>query len=89
MSSPGKSSRFELPTQIGLNLKKGSPHPLTFVAGYSNGYLYYSSTTEQLSNKGYRVLGVAVKDLPARGTVGHQDESGMTFAGFLAFQDPP
>lgn len=42
----------ELTAQIGLNLKKRSPHPLTFVAGYSNGYIYYSSTTEQLKNKG-------------------------------------
>jgi hypothetical protein len=42
----------ELTAQIGLNLKKSSPHPLTFVAGYSNGYIYYSSTTEQLKNKG-------------------------------------
>lgn len=42
----------ELTTQIGLNLKKASPHPLTFVAGYSNGYLYYTSTSDQLRNKG-------------------------------------
>ena len=42
----------ELTTQIGLNIKKSSPHPLTFVAGYSNGYIYYSPTTEQLRNSG-------------------------------------
>lgn len=43
----------ELTAQIGLNLKKGSPHPLTFIAGYTNGYIYYSPTTEQLKNPGW------------------------------------
>lgn len=42
----------ELVVQIGLNLKQASPHEHTFVAGYSNGYLYYAPTTEQLLNSG-------------------------------------
>lgn len=42
----------ELTVQIGLNIKKGSPHPRTFVAGYTNGYIYYAPTTEQLLNVG-------------------------------------
>ncbi len=42
----------ELTVQIGLNLKKASPHKLTFVAGYSNGYIYYAPTAEQLRNVG-------------------------------------
>ena len=42
----------ELTVQIGLNLKKVSPHDLTFVAGYTNGYIYYAPTTEQLLNVG-------------------------------------
>jgi len=42
----------ELTAQIGLNIKKSSPHPLTFVAGYSNGYIYYAPTEEQLANPG-------------------------------------
>jgi hypothetical protein len=42
----------ELTVQIGLDLKKRSPHELTFVAGYTNGYLYYSPTEEQLENVG-------------------------------------
>jgi hypothetical protein len=37
---------------IGLNIKKKSPHRLTFVAGYSNGYIYYAPTAEQLRNPG-------------------------------------
>jgi hypothetical protein len=42
----------ELSVQIGLNVKQASPHALTFVAGYSNGYIYYAPTAEQLQNRG-------------------------------------
>jgi hypothetical protein len=42
----------ELTVRIGLGIKKRSPHELTFVAGYTNGYIYYAPTTEQLLNVG-------------------------------------
>lgn len=42
----------ELSVQIGLNIKKMSPHELTFVAGYTNGYIYYTPTAVQLLNIG-------------------------------------
>ena len=42
----------ELTVQIGLNLKKASPHKPTYVAGYTNGYIYYAPTAEQLLNPG-------------------------------------
>jgi hypothetical protein len=42
----------ELTVQIGLNLKGKSPHQHTFIAGYTNGYIYYAPTTEQLANVG-------------------------------------
>ena len=42
----------ELSVQIGLNIKKASPHDLTYVAAYSNGYVYYAPTAEQLRNVG-------------------------------------
>lgn len=42
----------ELTVQIGLNIKQRSPHELTFVAGYTNGYIYYAPTAEQLRNVG-------------------------------------
>jgi hypothetical protein len=42
----------ELTVRIGLNLKKASPHKRTFVAGYTNGYIYYAPTAEQLRNAG-------------------------------------
>jgi hypothetical protein len=43
----------ELTVRIGLNIKKASPHEHTFVAGYTNGYIYYAPTTEQQQNVGY------------------------------------
>lgn len=43
----------ELTVQIGLNIKKASPHPMTFVAGYTNGYIYYTPTADQRNNSGY------------------------------------
>jgi len=42
-----------LTVQIGLNIKKLSPHELTFVAGYTNGYIYYTPTSQQRKNTGY------------------------------------
>jgi hypothetical protein len=42
----------ELVVQIGLNIKNASPHEHTFVAGYTNGYIYYCPTAEQLLNVG-------------------------------------
>ncbi len=42
----------ELTVQIGLNLKSASPHKDTFIAGYTNGYIYYAPTSEQLLNVG-------------------------------------
>ena len=43
----------ELTAQIGLDIKSSSPYPLTFVAGYTNGYLYYTPEAEQLRNPGW------------------------------------
>lgn len=42
----------ELSVEIGLNIKKRSPHKFTFVAGVTNGYIYYTPTAEQLKNWG-------------------------------------
>lgn len=37
---------------MGLNIKQMSPHEQTFVAGCTNGYIYYAPTAEQLRNVG-------------------------------------
>ena len=42
----------ELSVEIGLNIKKRSPHKFTFVAGVTNGYIYYTPTAEQLKDRG-------------------------------------
>lgn len=43
----------ELVVQIGLNIKAAAKQPLTFVSGYTNGYIYYCPTAEQLKNRGH------------------------------------
>lgn len=47
VTSPG-----ELTVEIGLTIKKQSPIKPTFVAGYTNGYIYYTPTARQLRNPG-------------------------------------
>jgi len=42
----------ELTVELGLNIKKNAPHKNTFVAAYTNGYIYYAPTAEQLRNTG-------------------------------------
>jgi len=43
----------ELTVRIGLGIKQRAPRPNTFVAGYTNGYIYYCPTVEQLANRGH------------------------------------
>jgi Mg2+-importing ATPase len=43
----------------------------------------------ELCQEGYRVLGVAVRDLGTSTGLAPADESAMTFVGFLTFIDPP
>jgi len=42
----------ELSVETGLHLKSVSPHEFTFIAGVTNGYLYYTPTADQLRNRG-------------------------------------
>ncbi len=43
----------ELSVQIGLNIKQHAPAEFTFVAGCTNGYIYYTPTAEQRNNTGH------------------------------------
>lgn len=43
----------ELTVEIGLGIKKRATEPFTFVAGYTNGYIYYTPTAAQRRNSGY------------------------------------
>jgi hypothetical protein len=42
----------EVTVPIGLNIKAAAKNEHSYVAGYSNGYIYYSPTAEQLENRG-------------------------------------
>jgi len=42
----------ELTVPVGLNIKRAAKHPHAFVAGYTNGYVHYAPTAEQLKNIG-------------------------------------
>ena len=44
---------------------------------------------EEFSNKGYRTLGVAYKNMGSASLMSKVDEAGMTFLGFLVLFDPP
>lgn len=44
---------------------------------------------EDFSNKGLRTLGVAYRDLGATTAITKEQETAMTFLGFLTFDDPP
>ncbi len=41
------------------------------------------------SEQGFRVLGVASKNVPAKQVYGREEEADLAFAGFLLFFDPP
>lgn len=43
----------ELTVQVGLNIKKAANDPHAFVAGYTNGYIFYTATAAQRLNSGY------------------------------------
>jgi hypothetical protein len=43
----------ELTVQIGLNIKKAAKDANAYVAGYTNGYIYYTPTVAQRGNTGY------------------------------------
>jgi len=43
----------------------------------------------QWSEQGFRVLGVAIKEVTQQPSYSHKDEVGITFLGFLLFFDPP
>jgi P-type Mg2+ transporter len=44
---------------------------------------------EELSRQGFRVLGVATREMGETAAIGKDSEEAMTFLGFLVFEDPP
>lgn len=49
------SAPVEALVQIGLNVKKASPHKHTFMAAYSNGYMHYGAPADYYERGGYEV----------------------------------
>lgn len=43
----------ELTVEIGLNLQRAIDAPHCYVAGYTNGYIYYTPTAQQRTNTGF------------------------------------
>jgi Mg2+-importing ATPase len=43
----------------------------------------------ELSEQGYRTLGIAYREVGSNSRMTKEDEQGMTFLGFLVFADPP
>lgn len=43
----------EVTVQVGLNIKQAAKDAHAFVAGYTNGYIYYTPTVAQRGNTGY------------------------------------
>lgn len=46
---------IEVLTEVALNIKQASPHPYTFVAGFTNGYLHYGPPAADYDKGGYEV----------------------------------
>jgi Mg2+-importing ATPase len=64
--------------------RDGVDHPLTAELRHELEAFYRVK-----SEAGFRVLAVATRGVAAKDRYGHEDEGGMTFAGFLLFFDPP
>ena len=85
-----------------LMITKGAPESIMTVSSFAGAGKKPAefSVAEQkkardefdlLSGDGFRVLAIAIKQLPKEHRVvyGHEEETGMTFLGFAAFLDPP
>jgi hypothetical protein len=46
---------IEVLTEVGLNVKKASPHKHTFMAAFSNGYMHYGPPAADYDKGGYEV----------------------------------
>jgi hypothetical protein len=46
---------MEMLVEVGLNVKKASPHKHTFIAAFSNGYMYYGPPAHAYGQGGYEV----------------------------------
>ena len=69
-----------------LITKGAAEHVLKVTAGATSAM---TAASEALQSQGFRVLAVAFKEIEAKPHCTVTDECDLTFAGFLAFSDPP
>lgn len=71
-------------------VSKGSPEGLWSKCNLSDAQLEaQAKISGDLGAQGFRVLGVAIADVPIKAAYGIEDEGGLTLVGYLAFADPP
>lgn len=46
---------LEVLSEVGLNIKKSSPHPHTYIAAFSNGYMHYGPPADAYDKGSYEV----------------------------------
>lgn len=49
------TSPAEVLTEVGMRVKAASPHPYTFMAAFSNGYIHYGAPVADYARGGYEV----------------------------------
>jgi P-type Mg2+ transporter len=87
-------------SERGILITKGAPEGILLLSelcGMEHEVVPFDSearkrsrtTFEELSSHGFRVLAVAYRDVDAHARFTPADEHSLTFAGFLAFADPP
>lgn len=50
------TSAAEVCTEVGLSIKKNSPHIHTFISAFTNGYLHYGMPAEDYPKGSYEVM---------------------------------
>lgn len=71
-------------------VSKGSPEGILQRCSLQDGEREkLLATADREGEQGYRVLAVAIKEVPVKAAYGTEDESGLSAIGLLAFADPP
>lgn len=50
------SAPIEILTEVGMNVKRASPHPHTYIAAFANGYMHYGPPASAYDKGGYEVI---------------------------------
>ncbi len=72
-----------------IMITKGAPEEVLKICKGVKTTAKIKKIYDQLSQDGYRVLGLATREVPLQKDYTPVSETGMKFAGFMAFLDPP